>query len=344
MKTEVEDMTSDSVCEGTGSSLGAPETTGGLIGPEMSPSVMECGGCGERVRERTVLCVGGRTWHSRCLRCCACARPLHDQHSCFLKGMRLYCKHDYALTFGAKCAKCGRSVGAGDWVRRARERVYHLACFACDACSRQLSTGEQFALLDARLLCKAHYLDVVEGNNTSSDGGDSESGHKSGNKAKRVRTTFTEEQLSVLQANFQLDSNPDGQDLERIAHVTGLSKRVTQVWFQNSRARQKKHLHTGKMKGQHVHQSPPNSTASTGDFGRHINLHLTYSFQHQQQHHHGQQQPQLSPATCKSPTPSIYHNHGLLSIATPSTLSSGSEQSMDELSQDSMMLSMPNEV
>ncbi|XP_011344693.1 LIM/homeobox protein Awh isoform X1 [Ooceraea biroi] len=337
MKTEVDDTSGDGACDGVGvggsPNLGpCPEGTSGLVvGPETSPSVMECGGCGERVRERTVLCVGGRTWHSRCLRCCACARPLHDQHSCFLRGMRLYCRHDYALAFGAKCAKCGRSVGAGDWVRRARERVYHLACFACDACSRQLSTGEQFALLDARLLCKTHYLDVVEGNNTSSDeGGDSESGHKGGNKAKRVRTTFTEEQLSVLQANFQIDSNPDGQDLERIAHVTGLSKRVTQVWFQNSRARQKKHLHTGKMKGQHVHQSPPNSTASPNDFGRHINLHLTYSFQHQQQHQQ-QQQPQLSPATCKSPTSSIYHNHG-------------SEQSMDELSQDSMLLSLPNEV
>lgn len=79
-----------------------------------------------------------------------------------------------------------------------------------------------------------------------SEGGDSESYQK--NKAKRVRTTFTEEQLQVLQANFQLDSNPDGQDLERIAQITGLSKRVTQVWFQNSRARQKKHLHTGKIK------------------------------------------------------------------------------------------------
>lgn len=81
----------------------------------------------------------------------------------------------------------------------------------------------------------------------STEGADSE-GYHGKNKAKRVRTTFTEEQLQVLQANFQLDSNPDGQDLERIAQITGLSKRVTQVWFQNSRARQKKHLHTNKIK------------------------------------------------------------------------------------------------
>lgn len=78
------------------------------------------------------------------------------------------------------------------------------------------------------------------------DGCDADGYHKS--KTKRVRTTFTEEQLQVLQANFQIDSNPDGQDLERIASVTGLSKRVTQVWFQNSRARQKKHIHAGKNK------------------------------------------------------------------------------------------------
>ena len=48
-------------------------------------------------------------------------------------------------------------------------------------------------------------------------------------KTKRMRTTFTEEQVQILQANFQIDSNPDGQDLERIAQITGLSKRVTQV-------------------------------------------------------------------------------------------------------------------
>lgn len=100
LQTEVEDTSGDGACDSNvgGPNLACPEGSSGLVvGPETSPSVMECGGCGERVRERTVLCVGGRTWHSRCLRCCACARPLHDQHSCFLRGMRVYCRHDYAL-------------------------------------------------------------------------------------------------------------------------------------------------------------------------------------------------------------------------------------------------------
>lgn len=125
------------------------------------------------------------------------------------------------------------------------------------------------------------------------DGCDADGYHKS--KAKRVRTTFTEEQLQVLQANFQIDSNPDGQDLERIASVTGLSKRVTQVWFQNSRARQKKHIHAGKSKSKilllfnfekillnKLFYDICNTVSRDPDgnaYNRHINLQLTYSFQ-----------------------------------------------------------------
>ncbi|CAH1372416.1 LIM/homeobox protein Awh isoform X1 [Tenebrio molitor] len=236
-----------------------------------------CSACGEPISDKFLLEVSGRSWHARCLRCCVCQLQLDRQPSCFIRDRAIYCKADYAKSFGAKCSVCSRGISSSDWVRKARDHVYHLACFACAACHRQLSTGEEFALHEDRVLCKAHYLETLDGGTTSSDdfpdGCDAEGYHK--NKAKRVRTTFTEEQLQVLQANFQLDSNPDGQDLERIAQITGLSKRVTQVWFQNSRARQKKHMHTGKIKTQ-MH----NARDDNG-FGRHINLHLTYSFQQQ---------------------------------------------------------------
>ena len=48
-------------------------------------------------------------------------------------------------------------------------------------------------------------------------------------RTKRMRTSFSDDQVKVLQQHFAVDSNPDGQDLERIAKLTGLKKRVTQV-------------------------------------------------------------------------------------------------------------------
>ncbi|XP_045461881.1 LIM/homeobox protein Awh isoform X1 [Harmonia axyridis] len=273
---------------------------------EMKTEFRSCSACGEPICDKFLLEVSGSTWHARCLRCCVCQLQLDRQPSCFIRDRAIYCKQDYAKSFGAKCSICSRGISSSDWVRKARDHVYHLACFACAACHRQLSTGEEFALHEDRVLCKAHYLETLDGGTTSSDDGcDAEGYHK--NKAKRVRTTFTEEQLQVLQANFQLDSNPDGQDLERIAQITGLSKRVTQVWFQNSRARQKKHMHTGKVKTQLHNPRDDNS------FGRHINLHLTYSLQHQNNN-------------------------------TKTSLFSQSESSLDELSQESTMHCMQSEV
>jgi hypothetical protein len=57
------------------------------------------------------------------------------------------------------------------------------------------------------------------------DGESSSSSSKS--KTKRVRTTFSDEQLAVLQANFQLDSNPDGQ----VRTVNVKESRLEQILF-----------------------------------------------------------------------------------------------------------------
>lgn len=56
--------------------------------------------------------------------------------------------------FGTKCDKCNLSFDRTELVMRAKTKVYHMECFRCNACSRQLIPGDEFALRDDTLLCK----------------------------------------------------------------------------------------------------------------------------------------------------------------------------------------------
>uniref|UniRef100_A0A1A7W8I8 Zinc finger homeobox 4 n=1 Tax=Iconisemion striatum TaxID=60296 RepID=A0A1A7W8I8_9TELE len=80
-------------------------------------------------------------------------------------------------------------------------------------------------------------LDEKEENANDKDGGNSsEEQHRD----KRLRTTITPEQLEILYDKYLLDSNPTRKMLDHIAREVGLKKRVVQVWFQNTRARERK--------------------------------------------------------------------------------------------------------
>jgi len=66
--------------------------------------------------------------------------------------------------FGAKCGGCEQEIGPSELVRRARSRVYHLKCFTCVLCRKQLSTGEELYMLDEnRFICKDDYLAKFQG-------------------------------------------------------------------------------------------------------------------------------------------------------------------------------------
>ncbi|MEQ2221889.1 LIM/homeobox protein Lhx1, partial [Ilyodon furcidens] len=61
--------------------------------------------------------------------------------------------------FGTKCGGCSQGISPNDLVRRARSKVFHLNCFTCMMCNKQLSTGEELYIIDEnKFVCKDDYL------------------------------------------------------------------------------------------------------------------------------------------------------------------------------------------
>ncbi|XP_068427081.1 LIM/homeobox protein Lhx8-like isoform X2 [Clinocottus analis] len=209
-----------------------------------------CTSCGQDIEDRYLLQVNNLSWHVRCLSCSVCNTLLGRHVSCYIKDKDVFCKLDY-FRYGTRCARCGRNIHSSDWVRRARGSTFHLACFSCTSCKRQLSTGEECGLLENRVFCRPHYdlmmqniirVKVNEQPKEPEEEAEKEKSSAMTRPAKRARTSFTADQLQVMQTQFTKDNNPDAQTLQRLAERTGLSRRVIQVWFQNCRARQKKYI------------------------------------------------------------------------------------------------------
>ena len=103
----------------------------------------------------TICCVTSTTWNKNRLQ-----RNFH--HSI----RRTLTWTSPCRLFGTKCAKCGNGFSKNDFVMRARNKIFHIDCFRCVACSRQLIPGDEFALRDDGLFCKADHEVVERATNT----------------------------------------------------------------------------------------------------------------------------------------------------------------------------------
>ncbi|XP_014215017.1 insulin gene enhancer protein ISL-1 [Copidosoma floridanum] len=122
-----------------------------------------CVGCGGRIHDQWILRVApDLEWHAACLKCAACQQFLDESCTCFVRDGKTYCKDDYVRLFGTKCDKCRMSFNKNDFVMRAKTKIYHLDCFRCSACARQLVPGDEFALRSDGLFCR-HDHDALEG-------------------------------------------------------------------------------------------------------------------------------------------------------------------------------------
>uniref|UniRef100_A0A8C6WHS5 LIM homeobox transcription factor 1, beta a n=1 Tax=Neogobius melanostomus TaxID=47308 RepID=A0A8C6WHS5_9GOBI len=222
-----------------------------------SPQKAVCLGCSCLISDRFLMRVNGAFWHERCLQCAACQQPLTA--TCYFRDTKLYCKTDYQQLVWTKCSGCLEHVSPSELVMRALDRVYHLSCFCCCVCERQLCKGDQFVLKGAQLLCKCHYerdIRTASPINSDSDKSEGEEDVKSDVKCsedmgkctddkdprrpKRPRTILTTQQRRAFKASFEVSSKPCRKVRETLAAETGLSVRVVQVWFQNQRAKMKK--------------------------------------------------------------------------------------------------------
>ncbi|XP_032904793.1 sulfhydryl oxidase 2-like isoform X4 [Amblyraja radiata] len=195
--------------------------------PEMQiiADIPLCAGCNQHIVDRFILKVLDRHWHGKCLKCSDCQQQLTEK--CFSRGESVYCKEDFFKRFGTKCAACQQGIPPTQVVRRAQDFVYHLQCFACIVCKRQLATGDEFYLMeDSRLVCKGDYEAAKQ--------------REAETNAKRPRTTITAKQLETLKNAYNNSPKPARHVREQLSSETGLDMRVVQVWFQNRRAKEKR--------------------------------------------------------------------------------------------------------
>ncbi|KAA8584520.1 hypothetical protein FQN60_008305 [Etheostoma spectabile] len=201
------------------------QNTGNFSRYSSGQEIPVCAGCSQHIVDRFILKVLDRHWHSKCLKCSDCQAQLSEK--CFSRGDSVYCKEDFFKRFGTKCAACQQGIPPTQVVRRAQDFVYHLHCFACIVCKRQLATGDEYYLMeDSRLVCKADYETAKQ--------------READSTAKRPRTTITAKQLETLKNAYNNSPKPARHVREQLSSETGLDMRVVQVWFQNRRAKEKR--------------------------------------------------------------------------------------------------------
>ncbi|ELK18367.1 Insulin protein enhancer protein ISL-2 [Pteropus alecto] len=253
------------------------------------PGTATCVGCGSQIHDQFILRVSpDLEWHAACLKCAECSQYLDETCTCFVRDGKTYCKRDYVRLFGIKCAKCQVGFSSSDLVMRARDSVYHIECFRCSVCSRQLLPGDEFSLREHELLCRADHgllLERAAATSPSSPGPlparglhlpDPGAGrqpaprphaHKQAEKTTRVRTVLNEKQLHTLRTCYAANPRPDALMKEQLVEMTGLSPRVIRVWFQNKRCKDKKKSILMKQLQQQQHSDKTVSFSESGSLG-----------------------------------------------------------------------------
>ncbi|XP_008330415.2 LIM/homeobox protein Lhx1-like [Cynoglossus semilaevis] len=183
------------------------KTDTGVVYTGTLRTMVHCTSCKKPISDKFLLKVLDSPWHIKCVQCCDCKCSLTEK--CFSREGKLYCKNDFFRRFGTKCGACAQGILPSDLVRRARSRVFHLSCFTCVMCHKQMSTGEELYILDEfKFVCKADYHHNDDNNNNNNEDDDS----RNGGKDTILLSVTTSSDLSLSPESQ--DPQDDGKDSE----------------------------------------------------------------------------------------------------------------------------------
>ncbi|XP_022238737.1 LIM homeobox transcription factor 1-beta-like [Limulus polyphemus] len=174
-----------------------------------------CTACRQPIVDRYIMRVMDNSWHEGCLLCSVCHN--HLTKTCYSRDRKLYCKADYDKLFAAKCTGCLQPIAPSELVMRALDYVYHISCFTCVGCGRQLQKGDQFVIRNGRLYCRPDFekeiamIQLVQRNETAQLQEQHQNGQQrqDGRRGpKRPRTILTTAQRRAFKASFEISQKP----------------------------------------------------------------------------------------------------------------------------------------
>ena len=136
-------------------------------------------------------------WHLGCLNCNLCNCSLQMQNKCYLNDGKFYCIDDYMkikpnnnninsnniindnygcmisnkenrqLKSDLTCKKCNIQIKSNEYVIKVKNNeniidskyllLFHLNCFLCNECGKQIKTGHKYGLINNKIFCSQHY-------------------------------------------------------------------------------------------------------------------------------------------------------------------------------------------
>ncbi|CAM4905921.1 unnamed protein product [Rotaria socialis] len=111
-----------------------------------------CAECFRIISDGKSITCDGKHYHSECLHCGQCKKPLATEKDLFKHNEKPCCSRCHEEHFAPRCSKCSRPIKDINYSTY-KNQSFHSDCFTCWKCHRVIHSSEKFCTDQAGFLC-----------------------------------------------------------------------------------------------------------------------------------------------------------------------------------------------